>query len=181
MFQHSIQAGFVLCVGLPLREATKVAQLLHDSAVVLVTSDLEAARTLLQPVGSDPALTDGPHPSHALALGPPLESGAPQTLPPPLAAGRLRIDVAAREVTLGGAPIHLSAKEFDLLALLGSDVGRVWSFAALTERIWGTDFLGDKEPLMSTVKRVRKRLGTDAGCQLTSVHGIGYRLRVTGP
>jgi len=66
----------------------------------------------------------------------------------------------------------------DLLAVLASDIGRVWSFATLTQQLWGTDLLGDKDPLTSTVKRLRRRLGAAAGCQVASVHGIGYRLRV---
>ncbi|MDV3221007.1 winged helix-turn-helix domain-containing protein [Intrasporangium sp.] len=92
--------------------------------------------------------------------------------------GSLRIDIAAREVALKGKPVHLSAREFDLLSLLASDLGRVWSFATLTSQVWGSDYVGDRERLTSTVKRLRKRLGSGAGCEVRSVHGVGYRLRV---
>ena len=77
-----------------------------------------------------------------------------------------------------GRPVHLSAREFDLLALLASDLGRVWSFSALTRQVWGSDYAGDRERLTSTVKRLRKGLGSMAGCEVRSVHGVGYRLSI---
>lgn len=79
---------------------------------------------------------------------------------------------------MDGRAIHLSAREFDLLAMLASDVGRVWSFAELTQQIWGADFRGDREHLVSTVKRLRKKLILHGAGEVHSVHGIGYRLRV---
>ena len=186
MFHQSVQAGFVLCVGLPLQEAAAVARLLRESAVVLVTSDLAGARMLLEPERVEDAVLSAVGGLHAVAsegghgpAGPgsnrdltPGEVAAadgspavvttmrrPAQPPERLHVGELSIDLAAREVLVAGKPIHLSAREFDLLSLLASDVGRAWSFAALTQQIWGTDFLGDKEPLTSTVKRVRRRLG----------------------
>ena len=92
--------------------------------------------------------------------------------------GALRIDIRAREVALKGGLLHLSAREFDLLTLLASDLGRVWSFAALSRHVWGSDYAGDRERLTSTVKRLRKRLGSMAGCEVRSVHGVGYRLSI---
>jgi hypothetical protein len=198
MFHSSVGAGFVLCVGLPLGEATRVARLLRDSAVVLVTADLEGARTLLEPAEHGAGVNVLPMADHVASVaaawpaaglldagwGAPVRAFAPavrdETGPPPdaLAVGAVTIDAAAREVTVRGVPVHLSAREFDLLAVLASDIGRVWSFATLTQQLWGTDLLGDKDPLTSTVKRLRRRLGAAAGCQVASVHGIGYRLRV---
>lgn len=47
-------------------------------------------------------------------------------------------------------------------------------------KLWHTDYLGDHYQLASTVKRLRKRLGPDAGCAVQSVHGVGYRLLAEG-
>jgi DNA-binding response OmpR family regulator len=165
--------GFILCVGVPLQEVAQVARLLRERAVVLAASDLGAARALLTPVGGErPQLDQRTDPRSV---------GTPGSEPGParLRAGRLAVDLAAREATVDGRTVHLSAREFDLLALLASDVGRVWTFADLTERIWGGDFHGDKEQLVSTVKRLRRRLAGHRGYEVRSVHGIGYRLRVT--
>jgi DNA-binding winged helix-turn-helix (wHTH) protein len=198
--------GFILCVGVTLQEVAQVARLVRERAVVLAAGDLGAARALLAPAAGErppgeflrgldgrapepmPVATatgtDGVERSSTIAGPKPRqpETGMPIEMTPPahvrLRAGRLAIDLAAREATVDGRAIHLSAREFDLLALLASDVGRVWTFAELTEQIWDSDFHGDKEQLVSTVKRLRRRLAGHRGHEVRSVHGIGYRLRV---
>jgi hypothetical protein len=185
--------------------------MVHDSAVVLATNDVDAARALLapaEPVAQEEAVGSGGRVGTVGMFGPvpvgaetgPAAAPAPAgsahapahapahtahlaiapTRPEVVSAGPLSIDLAGREVTANGKTLHLSAREFDLLALLASDVGRVWSFAALTEGVWGTDYLGDREQLTSTVKRLRRRLGVGSGCEVRSVHGVGYRLRTPG-
>jgi len=162
--------SFILCIGVSLQEVSQVARLLRDRAVVLAASDLGSARALLAPRGADGgSLGDG----HG-ARGQPEPQDDQR-----LRAGGLVMDQAAREVRIDGQDVHLSAREFEVLALLASDLGRVWTFAEMTKRVWGSDFLGDKEQLVSTVKRLRKRLAMHRGCEIHSVHGIGYRLRVS--
>ncbi|MFE6968087.1 winged helix-turn-helix domain-containing protein [Isoptericola sp. NPDC057653] len=94
--------------------------------------------------------------------------------------GKLAVDLAAREVTAGGVSVHLSMREFDLLAALASAPDRVWSFAELTRTVWRTGYLGDPDPVTSAVKRLRKRLRVVPELRVMSVRGIGYRLRVPG-
>src|SRR5690606_1798654 len=158
--------GYVLCVGLSLEACSEVARLVKDRAVV-AAADTDGARALLgrAPVGLPAA-------------------GPPDPSPPPrgsvLQRGPLRVDLAAREVTISGRPLHLSPREFDLLAALASEIGRVWSFAELTTRVWHTGYLGAPDVVTSAVKRLRKRLDAFAGLQIASVRGIGYRLVVSG-
>lgn len=166
MLNNPAGPGLVLCVGLSLNEIAGVARLLQERAVVLGAVDVEAARTLLEPAAAT-ATSPQPRPSSSRPID-----------PSPLTVGALRIDIRAREVALKGRPVHLSAREFDLLTLLASDLGRVWSFSALTRQVWGSDYGGDRERLTSTVKRLRKRLGSMAGCEVRSVHGVGYRLSI---
>jgi len=92
--------------------------------------------------------------------------------------GVLEVDLAAREVTARGAPVHLSMREFDLLVALASAPERVWSFAELTRTVWRTGYLGDPDPVTSAVKRLRKRLRVVPELRVASVRGVGYRLRV---
>ncbi|WP_460626335.1 winged helix-turn-helix domain-containing protein [Intrasporangium mesophilum] len=187
-------------MGLPLQEVTRIARMVHDSAVVLATNDVAAARALLAPVedveqdeavgsvGTVGISRSVPVGAESVPASAPASAGSAHSVhlaiapirPQVVSAGPLAIDLAGREVTADGKTLHLSAREFDLLALLASDVGRVWSFAALTEGVWGTDYLGDREQLTSTVKRLRRRLGVGSGCEVRSVHGVGYRLRVPG-
>lgn len=102
---------------------------------------------------------------------------APPTLDP-LVAGPLLVDLAGREVTARGRRVYLSAREFDLLATLALEAGRVWSFAELTARVWQLPYLGDSDPVTSAVKRLRKRLAPVRDVEVASVRGVGYRLRL---
>ncbi|MCF4120564.1 winged helix-turn-helix domain-containing protein [Antribacter sp. KLBMP9083] len=102
----------------------------------------------------------------------------PVIRPAPLVRGPLSVDLATREVTVHGQHVHLSVREFDLLATLASEVDRVWSFAELTAHVWRTGYLGDPDPVTSAVKRLRKRLRPVRGLEVASVRGVGYRLMV---
>ncbi|RPF23338.1 winged helix-turn-helix domain-containing protein [Myceligenerans xiligouense] len=112
----------------------------------------------------------------------PAVSGAFPAVPParsePIVHGPLTLDLAAREVRVQGRDVHLSAQEFDLLATLASQPGRVWTFAELTAHVWGTRYLGDADAVTSAIKRLRRRLPRMRGLEVASVRGVGYRLRV---
>lgn len=120
---------------------------------------------------TDAAVTSAPR----LRAGP--RSSAPSS-PGPLVAGPLLVDLAGREVTALGRRVYLSAREFDLLATLALETGRVWSFAELTARVWQLPYLGDSDPVTSAVKRLRKRLAPVHDVEVASVRGVGYRLQV---
>lgn len=112
---------------------------------------------------------------------PAVTGSIPMVAPPaldPLVAGPLLVDLAGREVTALGRRVYLSAREFDLLATLALETGRVWSFAELTARVWQLPYLGDSDPVTSAVKRLRKRLAPVRDVEVASVRGVGYRLKV---
>ena len=87
----------------------------------------------------------------------------------------LEIDLAARSVKVGGQPLALRPKEFDLLAFLARNPGRVLSREQLLEDVWGYDFTGDCRTVDTHVKRLRRRLGPAAGRYIVTIWGIGYR------
>ncbi|WP_420112035.1 winged helix-turn-helix domain-containing protein [Pseudactinotalea sp.] len=155
--------GYVLCVGLSLEACGEVARLVKDQAVVVAAADTEGARALLGP-DRDPAAPPG-----AVA------GSAPGGV---IQRGPLLVDPAVREVSIAGRLLHLSPREFDLLAALASEIERVWSFAELTRRVWHTAYLGAPDVVTSAVKRLRKRLDPGTGLEIASVRGIGYRLVV---
>ena len=114
---------------------------------------------------------------------PAVTGSVPMVAPPtvePLVAGPLFVDLAGREVIALGRRVYLSAREFDLLATLALEIGRVWSFAELTARVWQLPYLGDSDPVTSAVKRLRKRLAPVRDVEVASVRGVGYRLKVRG-
>jgi len=88
-------------------------------------------------------------------------------------AGPLRIDTAARSVTLDGAPVRLTALEYGVLAYLAHHAGRPISKTELTEHLYAQDFDRDSNTLEVVVARLRKKLG---GALIETLRGQGYRL-----
>jgi two-component system alkaline phosphatase synthesis response regulator PhoP len=89
----------------------------------------------------------------------------------------LRIDLARRRVVKRGAPIDLTALEFDLLRALASRPGIVYSRAQLLQRVWGYDFLGDERVVDVHIGLLRKKIEDDPSEPelLKTVRGVGYK------
>ncbi|CAL2102963.1 Transcriptional regulatory protein ResD [Tenacibaculum sp. 190130A14a] len=89
----------------------------------------------------------------------------------------LSIDVEKRKVTLNAQRINLSPKEFELLVLMASTPGKVYSRDSLLEIIWGYDFEGYRHTVNSHINRLRNKIeynSDDPKFILTS-WGVGYR------
>ena len=99
-----------------------------------------------------------------------------------LTAGDLVVDLAARTVALAGAPVRLTRKEFDVLALLARNAGRLLTHEALLRTVWGPAHVGDSHYLRIAIGRLREKLGDDAAAPrwIFTEPGIGYRLGVSG-
>lgn len=80
-------------------------------------------------------------------------------------------------VTLSGAEISLSPKEFRILELFMSHPRRVWSREQLLERVWGPDFMGDSKTVDVHIRWLREKLETDPSHPeyVQTVRGFGYR------
>ncbi|HKZ20608.1 MAG TPA: response regulator transcription factor [Acidimicrobiia bacterium] len=90
----------------------------------------------------------------------------------------LEIDTRQRAVFLGGTPIELTAKEFDLVAYLASNASQVFSRSQLLEHVWGSSpEWQDPATVTVHVRRVRQKLEIDPGNPrwLKTVWGVGYR------
>jgi DNA-binding response OmpR family regulator len=99
------------------------------------------------------------------------------TLPPapePIIRGPLRIDIARHLVTLDGAELDITPKEFDLLVLFASHPGRAFSREFLLEHIWGYEYDGLDRTVDTQITRLRKKLGPLSE-KLVTVWGVGYR------
>jgi two-component system, OmpR family, response regulator RegX3 len=97
---------------------------------------------------------------------------------PVLAAGPVRMDVERHVVAVGGEPVALPLKEFDLLELLLRNAGRVLTRMQLIDRVWGSDYVGDTKTLDVHVKRLRAKIEPDPANPryLLTVRGLGYKL-----
>lgn len=96
--------------------------------------------------------------------------------------GHLVIDLAMREVRLDGAPVHLSRKEYGVLALLARHPGRLLTQQQLLRELWGETHIDDAHYLRIVIGKLRQKLGDDASAPrwLVTEPGVGYRL-LSGP
>lgn len=96
--------------------------------------------------------------------------------PGPVTVGPLRIDPAARCVEVDGAPVRLTAREFELVALLATDPGRVFTKDELLREVWGRRG-GSRRTLDSHASRARCKL-REAGAEgyIVNCHSRGYML-----
>ena len=93
--------------------------------------------------------------------------------------GDVRLDLERHEVFLRGEPLTLPLKEFELLAVLLANAGRVMTREALIDRVWGLDYVGDTKTLDVHVKRLRARIETDPSSpkRITTIRGLGYKFQ----
>jgi two-component system, OmpR family, response regulator RegX3 len=90
-------------------------------------------------------------------------------------AGPIEIDARAHRVTVDGRELALTAKEFDLLALLAAQAGAVVDRRTIMREVWDTAWLGSTKTIDVHVAALRRKLG-DPGL-IETVRGIGLRLR----
>ena len=92
--------------------------------------------------------------------------------------GDVIIDLAARTVTRGGEEVHLRPKEYDFLAELARQPGRVVTHAHLLRAVWGADHEQDLEYLRVAARGVRKKLEANpsAPLMIRNEPAVGYRL-----
>jgi len=95
------------------------------------------------------------------------------------AVGDLEIDVAARTAALGGEPLTLTRKEFDLLAELARNAGRVVTREDLMSRVWDVNWFGSTKTLDVHIGSLRRKLGDDPAAprHIETVRGVGFRFK----
>ena len=93
---------------------------------------------------------------------------------PTLRAGALVLDTRSRRATAGGELVELTPKEFDLLALLLSEPGRVFRRQEILERVWDPHWYGPSKTIDVHMASIRKKLGDTV--TVTAVRGVGFRV-----
>jgi two-component system response regulator RegX3 len=89
----------------------------------------------------------------------------------------IELDPDSHEVRVHGELVSLPLKEFELLALLMENAGRVLPRATLIDRVWGSDYVGDTKTLDVHVKRLRAKVEPDPATptRITTIRGLGYK------
>lgn len=92
--------------------------------------------------------------------------------------GLLRIDLARRQVTLGGIPVALTRIEYQLLTTLARHAGRVLTHAFLLREVWGPAYTSQHHYLRVYMAQLRHKLEADPGRPrlLLTETGVGYRM-----
>ncbi len=116
----------------------------------------------------------------AAATSPASDSAKTSAVPSPtaLTVGSVALDPDRREVTVGGSPIALTAREFDVLALLMAHAGTVLTRERIAHEALGYDYVGDTNNVDVHIAHLRAKI-EDAGSAriIQTVRGVGYVCR----
>jgi two-component system KDP operon response regulator KdpE len=93
-----------------------------------------------------------------------------------LDVGPLGLDLVHYEATMDGRPLDLTAKEFDFLAYLARNVGKVCTRRMILESVWGPQYAKETHYLKVYAYRIRRKLHDEGGAFLQSDPSVGYRL-----
>ena len=103
-------------------------------------------------------------------------SAAPS--PAALAVGSVVLDPDRREVTVAGSPIALTAREFDVLALLMTHAGTVLTRERIAHEALGYEYVGDTNNVDVHIAHLRAKIEDAGGARIIqTVRGVGYVLR----
>ena len=178
----------VLDLGLPSMDGFDVTKALRAESsvpiVVLTARDDELDKVLGLELGADDYMTKPFSPRELVAR---VRSVLRRTERPAEANGRLVagdvvVDRARRTVTVAGRSVELTATEFEILAALAAQPGRVFTRSQLLDAVHGVAFDSYERAIDAHVKNIRRKLEPDPHAPrfLLTVHGVGYRLADPG-
>jgi DNA-binding response OmpR family regulator len=165
-----------------LEVCRRLRRQLPDLPIVMLTAlGEEADRVLGLEVGADDYVTKPFSPRElVLRIRSVLRRTATRAVDPAvpsmLVDGELVVDTARRVVEVGGAPLALTVREFDLLAFLMRHPRHVWPRTELLDKVWGWQF-GDQSTVTVHVRRLREKIEKDPAepRRILTVWGVGYR------
>lgn len=90
----------------------------------------------------------------------------------------LEINYDRRQVSINGTQIHLTQTEYNILAFLSQNVGKVMTYSAIIRSIWGSMDQGSIKKLQVNMANIRKKLGCRPGQNRYVINelGVGYRM-----
>jgi DNA-binding response OmpR family regulator len=164
-------------LGLPDMDGVELCRLLHrrsDVRIVVITArhavparvetlDAGADDYLVKPFGLDELLAR----MRAVLR----RSGGSDI---PVTIGRVTVDVPGRRAVVDGEQVPLTGREFDILACLALEPGRVVSREEIFDRVWDEHWYGPRKVLDVHIAALRRKLGDSA--TITTVYGRGFRI-----
>ena len=101
--------------------------------------------------------------------------GAPSAMA--VRVGDLVLDPESYDVTMAGARVDLTLKEYELLKYLVTHAGRVFTRDQLLNRVWGYDYVGGTRTVDVHIRRLRAKLGEVGERGIETIRGVGYAFR----
>jgi two-component system, OmpR family, alkaline phosphatase synthesis response regulator PhoP len=93
--------------------------------------------------------------------------------------GSLVIDLASYRVSVGGSPVELTFKEYELLRFMATQPDRVFTREALLDKVWGYDFYGGARTVDVHIRRLRSKLEIGGHTFIETVRSVGYRFHAS--
>jgi DNA-binding response OmpR family regulator len=178
-------AAIILDVGLPQMDGTEVCRQLRAEGnwvpILFCTArDDEVDRVLGLELGADDYITKPFSPREVVARVKSVVRRASLVSADdaPLTVGTVSVDLVTRRVTVDSEPVSLTATEFDLLAHLMQNPGRVYTREHLLSEVWGYAAVVGTRTVDVHVAQVRAKLG-DAS-PIRTVRGVGYSAEEPG-
>lgn len=175
----------LLDVMLPGQSGTEICRTIRsrsDVPIIMLTArDQEVDRVVGLELGADDYVTKPFSTRELVARIRAVLRRAPildvMDLDAPAEAAGVRVDRVRHEVHVDGQLVDCPPKEFELLAYLVENAGRVLTRDQLIDEVWGSDYVGDTKTLDVHVRRLRTRVEPDAHdpVRLQTVRGVGYR------
>ncbi len=177
----------LLDLGLPDRDGMEVIRTLRAASavpiLVLTAREDERTKVAALDLGADDYVTK---PFGIAELAARVRAALRHALqqqgaPPVFRSAGLTVDLVRRIVLREGETVHLSPREYDILALLVKHAGRVLTHRQILARLWGAG--GDVQQLRVYVRQVRQKIEPDPERprHILTETGVGYRLAVEGP
>ena len=179
----------ILDLGLPEMDGLEVTRVIRresNTPIIMLTARVEETDKLIGlELGADDYVTKPFSPRELVArvrvVLRRVEGGGAEP-EPAIVAGDVTIDVGRRSVTVGGRAVDLTPTEFDILATLARDPGRVVSRLHLLEAVQGYAYEGFERTIDAHVKNLRQKIEPDPRRPryVVTVYGVGYRFEAGG-
>jgi DNA-binding response OmpR family regulator len=175
--RHQIRL-VLLDIGLPGKDGFEVCRDIRSRSnvpiLMLTARDEEPDRIVGLEVGADDYVTKPFSPRELVArMKAVLRRSEPQERREAMTLADVVLDRESRDVSVAGAPVELTAKEFDLLAFFMANAGIVVSRDLLLDRVWGVEYPGGTRTVDVHVAQLRRKLGRPD--LIRTLRGAGYK------